>query len=92
MMPIFGTAAFTARMARLQRLSGRQDSSPSTGFEIGRHHREQGDSRHAELCGFAGGIDQRLDGQTLDARHGGHRLSRTRTFLDKDRPDEIFDG
>ena len=60
-------------------------------LEGGRHRREDGDRRNAELGRLSGSIDERRDRQAEDV---GHRRDRRPVALvmDKDRPDQVAGG
>ncbi len=64
-------------VGRLARLRGRRED------------RDEGD---AEPLRLAGGVDQRGDGEPVDAGHGRHRRPRRALVMDEDRPDQVGGG
>src|SRR5271157_5852026 len=48
--------------------------------------------RNAELRRLGRGAHRQVDGEALDAGHGGNWFSRVFPFADKNRPDEIVDA
>ncbi len=92
MMPISGTAALMARVARLMTLSGSRMCEPVWSRSDRSTFGKVAMRRDAELCRALGLLDGEVDGQAEDAGHGGDLLAAVLAVDDEDRPDQVVDG
>ena len=72
-------------------ISGIQRLAAFSVLQMGRHRREYGDGRNAQLGSLAGGIDECCNRQPKDVRHRRDRLLTT-FIVDKDGPDQVARG